>query len=101
MAPWIARKLGNREEYGIDYDETFASVANMTTVRIIPARGFSHMASLSDACKEYISSYGDVKEEFYMCPPPGHVLSSTGHVCWLWRSLYGLKQTPRAWFEKF
>lgn len=42
MAPWIAIKLGDREEYGIDYDETFPSVANMTLVRIIPALAASH-----------------------------------------------------------
>ena len=33
--------LGNRQEYGIDYDETFALVAKMTMVRTILAMAAS------------------------------------------------------------
>jgi len=41
-----------------------------------------------------------LSEEVYMQPPPG-VVAPLGYVCHLRRALYGLKQPPRAWHERF
>jgi hypothetical protein len=43
--------------------------------------------------------HGDLDEEIYMENPPGYVQDSS-LVCRLERSLYALKQAPRAWYEK-
>ncbi|RVW33008.1 Retrovirus-related Pol polyprotein from transposon RE1 [Vitis vinifera] len=46
--------------------------------------------------------HGDLVEEVYMEQPPSFVAQGeSGLVCRLRRSLYGLKQSPRAWFSRF
>lgn len=45
---------------------------------------------------------GDLEEEVYMEIPPGLRSETTNNkVCKLKKSLYGLKQSPRAWFDQF
>ena len=91
---------GYSQEYGLDYEETFAPVAKMTTVRTLIA--------VASVCKWKIFQmdvknaflYGDLHEEVYMTPPPG-LPHQPGYVCRLRKSIYGLRQSSRCWFEKF
>ena len=93
--------LGNKQEYGVDYEETFAPVAKMTTVRTILAIAASQSWRLHQMDVKNAFLHGDLQEEIYMKLPSGMTTSSPHDVCKLRRSLYGLKQAPRAWFEKF
>jgi len=44
---------------------------------------------------------GDLKENVLMSQPKGFAVKGQEHkACKLVKSLYGLKQTPRAWYEK-
>jgi hypothetical protein len=89
---------GFQQTQGLDYDETFAPVAHMTTVRtsIAVAASSSWTISQMDVKNAFLN--GDLHEEVYMHPPPG-VDTPSGHVSRLRRALYGLKQASRAWFE--
>ena len=46
--------------------------------------------------------HGELKEEVYMSQPQGYVDNTKPtHVCQMIKSIYGLRQAPRAWYEKF
>jgi hypothetical protein len=93
---------GYSQAYGIDYDETFSPVAKMSSVRICIALAAIHHWPLHQLDVKNAFLNGVLEEEVYMEQPPGFVVKEeASKVCRLRRSLYGLKQSPRAWFGRF
>ncbi|KAL8123400.1 hypothetical protein AgCh_011388 [Apium graveolens] len=91
---------GYSQEYGLDYEETIVHVAKMTIVRTLIAISFVRKWKIfqMDVKNEFL--YGDLHEEVYMTPPLG-LPHQPGYVCRLRKSIYGLRQSSRCWFEKF
>jgi hypothetical protein len=86
---------------GLYFDEKFMPVAILEAIRIF----------LAYACHKQFKFYqmdvkstflnGDLKEEVYMEQPEGFQLSDNlDFVCKLKKSLYGLKQSPCAWYYR-
>jgi hypothetical protein len=93
---------GYTQTYGVDYEETFAPVAKMNTVRTLISCAANLGWNLFQMDVKNAFLHGELQEEIYMHIPPGFNTRQTeGKVLKLHRSLYGLKQSPRAWFDRF
>ncbi|GFS34037.1 hypothetical protein Acr_00g0031910 [Actinidia rufa] len=86
---------GFTQEYGIDYEETFAPVARLnsihTLIAVMTVRGWG--LSQMDVKNTFLNC--DLQEKVYITPPLGYV-HAPHKVCRLCRALYGLKQVSRA-----
>ncbi|KAG8478469.1 hypothetical protein CXB51_028351 [Gossypium anomalum] len=88
---------------GCDFTETFSPVVKPATIRVILSIAVAKRWSLRQVDVNNAFLNGDLDNEVFMQQPPGFVqYDSAGQpfVCRLKKALYGLRQAPRAWFDK-
>jgi Reverse transcriptase (RNA-dependent DNA polymerase) len=93
---------GYTQTKGIDYHKTFALVAKMNTVRILFSIATNRNWNLQQMDVKNVFLQGTLEEVVYMNLPPGHKMENVSNiVCRLKKkTIYGLKQSPRAWYGK-
>nr|GEY36285.1 copia protein [Tanacetum cinerariifolium] len=86
-------------EEGIDFEESFALIARLETIRIFISFA-AHMNMIvyhKDVKTAFLN--GILHEEVYISQADGFVdPENPNHVYKLKKALYGLKQAPRAWY---
>jgi hypothetical protein len=91
---------GYSQVEGLDFDKTFAPVARLESIHILPAYATHHDFKLYQMDVKSAFLNGLIKEEVYVEQPPSFESEEyPNHIYKLHKVLYGLKQAPRSLYE--
>ena len=93
---------GYAQVEGIDYNEIFAPVVKHVSIRIMLSIVVNYDLELEQLDVKTAFLHGVLDEKIYMEQPEEFIEKGKEEmVCLLKKSLYGLKQSPRQWNQKF
>ena len=93
---------GFTQVFGVDYYDTWAPVAKLGSIRLLLATATQHgwPVDMFDFHSAFLNGELDSNEEVYMELPQGYEEKDPKrYVCKLNKSLYGLKQAGRKWYD--
>ncbi|KAJ9557718.1 hypothetical protein OSB04_012332, partial [Centaurea solstitialis] len=92
---------GYCQKEDIDYEETFAPMARLEAIHIFLAYAAHSGFQVYQMDMNTAFFNGKLKEKVYVKQPPGFESEKyPSHVYFLDKALYGLKEAPRAWYER-
>jgi Reverse transcriptase (RNA-dependent DNA polymerase) len=92
---------GFNQVCGIDFEETYSPIVRPTTIRVTLSLALNLNWTLRQLDVSNAFLNGDLNEQVFMQQPQGFTdPTNPDFVCLLHKSLYGLRQAPRVWFEK-
>jgi hypothetical protein len=91
---------GFTQTFGVNYNETFALIIKCVSICCIFTLGAIEDMEIHQMDVKIAFLNGDLEEEIYMELPEGFTQEGEHLVCKLHKSLYGLKQFPKAWNQK-
>ena len=93
---------GYNQKKDIDYFDTFAPTTRISSIRVLIALTSIHNLFVNQIDVKTAFLNGDLEEEIYIDQPKGYIAKGNEQkVCKLVKSLYGLKQKPKQWHDKF
>lgn len=90
--------VGASQIQGVDYYETFSPVVKLTSLRTLLALANEENMVMRQLDVKTAYLHGVLEEEVFMEQPPGSSMTSQ-KVCKLHKSIYGLKQSGRTWYQ--
>lgn len=92
---------GYTQHPGEDYDQTFDPVVQLSAIHILLALATMHDWEVVQLDVKTAFLKGFLQEDIYMLQPHGYVVKGKEKdVCKLKRSIYGLKQSGKSWYER-
>nr|GEV98095.1 zinc finger, CCHC-type [Tanacetum cinerariifolium] len=98
----VVPEEGFKQKSNIDYFDTYAPVARISTIRLLIAMTSIHNLIIHQMYVKTSFLNEELEEEVYMNQPQGFIMpGNENKVCKLIKSLYELKQAPKQWHQKF